>query len=809
MNNPVYSFSTSARLVFALIGITLLSGCDSPEERAQSHYESGLELVEQGEPVKASLEFRNALKLKEDFVPALFALGKVEHERNQYQRAARMFARVAEQAPEHVDARVRLSRILLLAGQLDEALKYADQAYALARTNSDVLVLKAAIALKLGNRNDAVRFADAVLDAEPENFDALIVRASERLAANDPRGALAFLDKGTEKHDRNVGLQLFRMKSLAALSDNDGIEQVFAKLIDYYPENARFRYGLASWYIRAGRKEDAERVFRKFAADNPDDVQIGLQLVRFLAQEKGMEAARTELEARIADSKAAFDYRMALAEMTFRQGQHDQAVDLLQGLIKDTETSENKSKAQVLLAGVHVSKNRLEEAEKLVASVLEDDATNVSALQVRASVLVARKQYTEAIENLSVALNEAPESARLLQILAQVYELNGSVELARDHFAKAAKIERFQPQVALNFVRFLLRYGRSNQAERVLAEIRRVAPGNREVLTLLARLRLARQDWLGAHEIADVLRKLEDNTNTADLILAEALSGQQKFGESIKLLQDSVLDPSDPNTPVASLVQLYVRSGQPEQAEQFLNTVLEANPNNLQAEILLASLHELGGRKPEAEAAFKAVVDKHPKSVVAHGALAEFHLRSGRMDAAEAAVRSGLEHQSKNLRLRLLSALIHEQAGRYEEAITEYEAMFEEQPRSTIVANNLASLLADHRDDEASIEKAHSIAVRFRDSTVPQFLDTLGWVYYRKGDYDDAVTLLKTAAEKLPNVELVHYHLGMAYKKIGRKELAIESLEKAITLAGDKEFPQRQQVDLALDQLRSASEAKE
>lgn len=809
MNIRPSKLLSSGRLLFIILGIAVLSGCDSPEERAQSHYERGLDLAKQGDPLKASLEFRNALKLKEGFVPALYALGKLEHDRREYQRAARLFVRVADQAPEHVEARIRLARILLLSGQLDEALKYADQAYALARNNAEVLVLKAAIALKLGNNDDAVRFADAVLDKEPENFDALIVRASERLAAQDPTGALVFLDMGANKHDRNVGLQLFRMKSLAALRDGDGIEQVFSKLINYYPENAKFRYGMARWYLSAGRKDDAEKVMRKFAADNPDDVQIGLQLVRFLAQQKGIAVARTELETRIAQSGKAFGYRMALAEMTFRQGQHDKAVSLLQDLIKDTQDASDASKALVLLGSMQVSQNQLEEAEKLIATVLENDATNVNALQVRASILVARKQYVEAIENLSVALNEAPESSLLLQILAQVYELNGSIELARDHYAKAAKIEQFKPQVALNFVHFLLRYGRSNQAERVLVEIRRVAPGNKDVLTMLARLRLARQDWLGAHEIADVLRRLEDTAGTADLILAEALSGQNKFNESIKLLQASASDPGDPNSPVASLVQVYVRAGQSNEAEQFLKTVLASDSDNLQAKVLLASLHELAGRTEQATAAFSEAVEQHPKSIVAHGALAEFHLRGGRMDDAEAAVRKGLEQHGSNLRLRLLSALILEQSGRYEEAIAEYESMFEEQPRSTIVANNLASLLADHRGDEASIEKAYSIAVRFRDSGVPQFLDTLGWVHYRRGDYADAATLLKSAAEKLPGVELVHYHLGMAYKEIGRKKLAIESLEKAISLAGDGEFPQRQQVKLALDQLRSTANAKE
>ena len=795
----------SSRLVLVLLGAAVLFGCDSPEQRAQSHYERGLELVDQGEPAKARLEFRNALKLKEGFVLALYSLGRLEQSQNRHEQAARIYFRIAEQAPEHVEARVNLARILLLAGQLDEALKFADQAYALESANTDILVLKAAIALKLGNDGDAVRFADAVLVVEPDNFDALIVRAAERLAASDPKGALAFLDKGVEKHERNVGLQLFRIKSLAALKDDAGIEKVFSQLINYYPDNAEFRYGFARWYLRAGRKDEAENVMRKFAADAPDNVKVGLQLVSFLAREKGVQSALKELEARIAEGGGVFAYQIAFAQMTFGQGEYAKAVTLLNELIKETDNEADVAKAQVLLATMMVSRRELDKAEELIASVLKADATNVDALSVRASIRVGRKQYTEAIEDLSLALNEAPESSRVLQLLAQVYELSGSVELAQDHFAKVAKLERFKPAHAMNFVRFLLRYGKSNQAERVLAEIRRVAPGNKEVLALLARLRLARQDWLGAHEIADVLHKLEDRSSTADLILAESLSGQEKHAESIKLLQSSISDPNNPNSPVASLVKVYVRAGKADEAEQFLKTILSSNPDNLPAQVLLASLHELNGRNEDAEAAFKTAVARHPDNVVGYRALAEFHVRGGRLKAAQVAVKSGLDRQKNNTTLRLLSALILEQLGDYEKAIAEYDALFQIEPRSTIVANNLASLLAEHRSDEDSIKKAYSIAVRFRDSNVPQFVDTLGWIHYRRGEYDQAVTLLKTAAEKLPNAGLVQYHLGIAYKELGRNELAIESLQKALELNESKTFPQWEQAKLALEDLNSAA----
>ena len=75
-----------------------------------------------------------------------------------------------------------------------------------------------------------------------------------------------------------------------------------------------------------------------------------------------------------------------------------------------------------------------------------------------------------------------------------------------------------------------------------------------------------------------------------------------------------------------------------------------------------------------------------------------------------------------------------EQKGDYEAAIAEYETMLKQQPGSLIAANNLASLLSDHRTDKASLDRAYSLAAMLRKSQIPSFKDTLGWIEYLRGD---------------------------------------------------------------------------
>jgi tetratricopeptide (TPR) repeat protein len=102
-----------------------------------------------------------------------------------------------------------------------------------------------------------------------------------------------------------------------------------------------------------------------------------------------------------------------------------------------------------------------------------------------------------------------------------------------------------------------------------------------------------------------------------------------------------------------------------------------------------------------------------------------------------------------------------------------------------IISNNLASMLADHRTDKASLDRAQTLAASLRKSQVPQFKDTLGWVNYRQGDLKAALPLLESAATELPNIALVHYHLGMSYLGIGQPAKASEQFKLALNRAPD------------------------
>ena len=77
----ISDLSAKGRLFLLFIVAAQVSGCSSSAERAQSYYEHGKKLLAQHDDQKAAIEFKNAVSIKRDLVPAWRALAEIE-ERN-------------------------------------------------------------------------------------------------------------------------------------------------------------------------------------------------------------------------------------------------------------------------------------------------------------------------------------------------------------------------------------------------------------------------------------------------------------------------------------------------------------------------------------------------------------------------------------------------------------------------------------------------------------------------------------------------------------------------------------------------------
>ena len=769
-----------------LLGVQL-AGCGSPETRARQYYEDGEKLLASHEDAKAAIEFRNALKLKQDLLPAWRGLAKAEEDLHQSGALASTLQSILDLDPKDGATRIKLARLLLSAGQPAGALKLLNAATAPSTNDATLLAVKAMIYLRLRDSTNSLQNAQNALKIDPNNIDALFVLAANRFENSDPNGALQLLSKAPQAQDNDLGTQLFKLRIYDQLKDYGHLESLLKTLAKRYPKNTAFQTQLVRLYMLQHHPDDAEKELRNIVATEPQNAQAGLALIRFLYTVRSPEAAKNELLARIKAGGDVFPYQLALAEFDFDQDHADDSFKLLNSLIKSSSSTDS-TRAKLLMAELRFRKKDLDAALQIVDDVLSSDQRNVDALKLRALIRLDRTQVDAAISDLREALNDQPRSANLMLLLATAYERNGKIDLADKEFADAMKASNFNPSLGLDYVAFLQRHGGGDRAYDMVAELASRWPNNAQVLSVFAQMKLSRRDWSGAEQLADRIKHINDKSEVPDLIRGEALIGERQYDASIAAFQRAVADAPSAAQPMAALISAMLAAKQGDKAVAYLQSVLKQNPKNAEAYLLLGNIDVTNNKEDPAEIEFKSAIQAQPTAGGGYRALALLYIRQKRFPAALDIIKAGLKRAPTDAGLELSLAGIFELMHNYDGAISEYQELLKQQPDSLVAINNLASLLADHRTDKESLKQAQALVGRLQGAQIAQFKDTIGWVYDRSGDNKAALPLLEEAKASLPDSALVRYHLGMTLIDAGQPDKAAAELKDALQRTADNDL---------------------
>ncbi|MFO7854284.1 MAG: tetratricopeptide repeat protein, partial [Paracoccaceae bacterium] len=717
------------------------------------------------------------------------------------------------------ETRLELARILLELRAIERARTASDAALALAPENPEARALRAAAGMLLGETDAALEGAELALEADPFLKVARLTLAAERLRAGDPEAALALIDAAPQLQtpEGDMELELVRVRVLERMEDREGLGEALRGLVERQPEEAGLRLALARWHMQGDPPDldGAEAELRALAALSPEDPGPKLQVVGFLRGTQGEDAARAELERLMetADEDAArarFERELAMSEI--RGGETEAALARLEAAVEREGESEAGDAARLLLARLVSGPDAPERRAALIEAVLSRDSANVEALAMRAELAIRDDRPDDAIQDLRAALEGSPRDPALLELLARAHERNGDDALAAERRALAVQASGSAPGPSLRYARQLVRDGKLPSAESVLRDALREAPRDRRLLATLAEVRLRREDWQGARQATEALAELEAQAGAggvAEQLRAASMFGEGRVEESIGILE-GMWETRGAGVDMTALARAYALSGDLEGAREFLERIRDAEPDNLDALALLAQVKSRSGDVEGAEATLRTALEAAPENPALHRVLANFLQATGRPEEAEAAIEAGLAAAPGDRALRFEKAIRLELAGEIEPAIALYEALYAENPDDVLVANNLASLLSDNRDDAESLERAKVVARRLRGSSNPAFLDTYGWTLHLAGDSAQAVAVLRETAPALAGNPIAQYHLGMAYAAIDRTGSAIEQLRRALELAdGGAPFPQRAEAEAELARLEAALEEAE
>ncbi|MEC8099972.1 MAG: tetratricopeptide repeat protein, partial [Pseudomonadota bacterium] len=276
--------------------------------------------------------------------------------------------------------------------------------------------------------------------------------------------------------------------------------------------------------------------------------------------------------------------------------------------------------------------------------------------------------------------------------------------------------------------------------------------------------------------------------------LAQTLYSQNMFETSLALAQNSLyLNPN--NHLVKYLISLNLNSlNKKELALSYMKSIPQDSYSNWNAIISTAELYlELEKYNIASEYLLKQQKAYPKKTEILYKLGELYHVQKKYQDAIEyfsKAISSLSVIENKHWYLFYSRGMSYERSNEWPLAEKDFLYSIELNPDQPLTLNYLGYSWIDSGKniDEARELIARAVKLKPNDG---YFVDSLGWAYYRMGEYEKAVIELEKAVGLVPNDPIINDHLGDAMWRAGYKNEAVFQWNRALIYSPDDELKEK------------------
>jgi tetratricopeptide (TPR) repeat protein len=782
------------------LSLLLVSCAGNPQKAKLKYLQKGEAYMKQSQFSSAAIEFRNALKVDPRYVEAYYQLARAdmglaeEDGARQRKDSALQDLRDAFKAlnqaitvdPNRVDVRIARAELLSSSpGVKDQVQAAADANYVLQQDpkNADAHRVLGTTLFEQKQYDQAIQEFSRAASLAPSNPNSYLGIAQTNLALHHPDDAELNFKKAIQVNSHFIQAYMELAGMYAQQNHVDQAEQIVQQGIQANPSVTGLYEALAQYEVQHESPAQAEQTLQAGIKANPSAIPLYLDLAGvFEGQGKQADAENT-LGSLSGQLPKSADAALGIGDFYVRAKMTDRAVaEYQRGLSLDPHNLNIEEHLEIL----YLSTGRADLAANVDGDLLKQYPNDVLVRVNHGRVLMAQGKVQDAIQSLQKVAADAADSAQAHYYLAMAYLQSNDMAQANGELQQALRAEPGLPDALRALVDLNLRQQKYTVAQLYAQELdNEEHHANPATHLVLGEILLGLEQVSQAADQFTTAEKLAPNSPLVHARLGSLYAAEKRFPEAETEFKSAVqAAPKDAGI-LGEYASFLISQKQEPKASAMVQQFLAQNPNDADAHLIMAKIHEIEKNNSTALSETQTAVKLKP-TVDEYMEMGKIYRNLGNKDAAMQAYDQAIALGPPSAPLVAVVGQIYLGEGDTTKAISEFQRALSIDPNFAVAANNLAWIYAE-QGQNLDIALGLAQKAKSEQPDLPDFSDTLAWVMFRRGEYAQALPLLQDCVKKVPDSAQFHYHLGMVLVADGQKSEGRAQLQAALQMKLDSQ----------------------
>jgi tetratricopeptide (TPR) repeat protein len=436
----------------------------------------------------------------------------------------------------------------------------------------------------------------------------------------------------------------------------------------------------------------------------------------------------------------------------------------------------------ILSGKIHHNLKNNVAAKEAYKKVIEIDKSRENIYLILGGLYIKDNEISDALSVFSQLVHNFPASYPGRFFLGKIYLQKGNYKEAEKQLKKALALQPELVEPRFELLNIYRAQGKKQDPEKIYKiykDILEKNPGNIRAALELGSYYHENGKVRDAQKLFIDLGKRSESKFAIILNILQLYIEKKKYSAAITILE-GMLKGAPENSDIHHIAGIAFNGKKDnDKAMMHFKKVKPGSRFYQDATVHISYMYQEKGDNKKAINHLKKAIDKTPDDPELFYYLSTFYEDTQKFKDAETALKKAIEISPNEEKFLFRLGVVYDKWNRKEDSINTMKDLIKLNPKHANALNYLGYTYADLGINLDEAERLIKEALKYKPDD-GYITDSLGWVYFKKGMFNEALNLLKKAVELVPDDPIMLEHLGDAYLKTNDRVNALKFYKRSL-----------------------------